>query len=387
MGGKIAMMVARFAIGGCRGLEDLRGLILVSPSPPGPEPMDEKLRKKLIGELGKSALDAETDREHATDFVKSNVGKLALDEAILSRTVEDVLRMNRGAFVAWLTEGSKRDESAQVGSLHLSALVMAGTEEAALNPEAQKRLTLPHLTNATLIPLVGGGHLAPIERPAELVFRITSFVKTVCPDYRFADEQLAPEFQELIASSRTSNETRAVLNQRLAEDDSKAAGILSSDEMLTLRAFANRIFPGCPFDLASCIDDWLARPKHDGWRPDSLPPDLEAWHIGLSSIDAAAVRKYGVPFVALNAALQDRLLHDARDGDLGRGLLDSLSPSDETRHFTALQMRDWFGEVSAQLTSVYIADPRTMHRIGFSGFADEGGFTQIRINEREDFEL
>jgi hypothetical protein len=107
----------------------------------------------------------------------------------------------------------------------------------------------------------------------------------------------------------------------------------------------------------------------------------------LSSIDAAAVRKYGVPFVALNAALQDRLLHDARDGDLGRGLLDSLSPSDETRHLTALQMRDWFGEVSAQLTSVYIADPRTMHRIGFSGFADEGGFTQIRINEREDFEL
>ena len=49
-------------------------------------------------------------------------------------------------------------------------------------------------------------------------------------------------------------------------------------------------------------------------------------------------------------------------------------------------MRIWFEDVRAELAKLYVADPRTMERIGFTGFADDHGFTQIELGQREVFE-
>ena len=44
MGGTVAAVVARRALGGEAGLDDLRGVVLVSASPPGPEPISDTKR-------------------------------------------------------------------------------------------------------------------------------------------------------------------------------------------------------------------------------------------------------------------------------------------------------------------------------------------------------
>ena len=69
------------------------------------------------------------------------------------QTLLNVLRMNRGALVAWMTGGSREDWAARVGELNVPTVVMAGTAEDALNPEAQQTCTLPHYQNATLLEL------------------------------------------------------------------------------------------------------------------------------------------------------------------------------------------------------------------------------------------
>jgi pimeloyl-ACP methyl ester carboxylesterase len=386
MGGKFATIVARAALDGTQGLEDLRGLILFSPSPPGPEPMDESVRGKNIESLGHSTLDAQEDRTRAETFVDTNTGKLPLVDAVRTRAVDDLLRMNRSAFVDWFTTGSREDWADRVGVIPLPALILAGTAESALGPDAQREHTLRHLPQAKLTAMEGAGHLSPLERPAELADRIVEFVKEIGIPLRRPDAELASSTRALIDSSLTSSQTRAVMNQRLADDSLPEPSILTPDELLTLRAAAARIIPGCPFDLAARVHRWLAQPAHDGWRHASLPPDTEAWQRGPRSLDSSSLHKYGVGFSALDVSRQDEILSKARDGKLGKDLLTVLHLGEGSGSFTAAEMSDWFGDLHAELTRIYMADPRTMDRIGFTGFADEGGFTSIRLNEKELFE-
>jgi pimeloyl-ACP methyl ester carboxylesterase len=369
MGGKIAALVARQAEEGREGLNNLAGMVLISPSPADPEPMDESKRTELLATLAKRG-NAADDRAHAEKFIDDNTGKLALAPAVRAQAVEEVLRSSGAAFEAWLTTGSKEDCSQRVGVLTLPALCLAGTEDAALGPEAQRTHTLPHFAHAQLVALEGGGHLAPLERAGEVVERIAMFMEGLGLPVQRNRGLLGATFRALIESNDTAPQTRAVMEARLQEGHSS----LRADQILMLRALCHRVAPGCAFDLASRIDGWLKQGKHDGWRNDRLPPVVEAWRQGLLSLDAAATRAHGVPFVALRGAQQDALLANAQKGELASGSLD------------ATQMQAWFEDVRGEVAKLYIADPRTMERIGFTGFADEQGFTQIRLGELEEFE-
>jgi hypothetical protein len=78
-------------------------------------------------------------------------------------------------------------------------------------------------------------------------------------------------------------------------------------------------------------------------------------------------------------------LLDAQQGKLGRGALGALHLGDSAGAFSAAQMLLWFEDARAELTRLYVSDPRTLDRIGFTGFADDpGGFTQIRLEDQRE---
>ncbi len=392
MGGAVAAVVAHQAEHGLPGLEDLRGLVLVSPSPPGPEPMTGKKRGEMLAQLGERTGDPKEDRKLAANFIDENTGKLPLPEAVRERAIAGVLGMNRTAFRHWLERGSKEDWR-HIGELSVPALVFAGAEDGALGPHTQRELTMPHLNHGELITLEGAGHLAPAERPGELIEYISQFLAgTGTP---LSTPARAPErfFQGLLLSKRVSPKTREVMETRLAgaQDWNHQPTAFTLAEFRTLRALAGRIVPDAGFDLAARVDRQLAEAKGDGWRFAVLPPDVEAWHLGLHSLDLAAQRAHGVSFIALVPDQQDELLQQATAGRLGRGVLGALHLGplhlgDATDAYTALQMKQWFGDVRAEFTRFYVGDPRTMDRIGYTGFADDLGFTQIRLGQAEEFE-
>jgi pimeloyl-ACP methyl ester carboxylesterase len=387
MGGKLAAIVARSAEDRVNALEGLAGLVLVSPSSAGPEPMKESKRKEMLETLGHATPDSAEDSKRAKKFVEDNTGKLPLIGPVLQRAVEDVLRMNRSAFVAWLKSGSKEDWGERVGQLDIPALIMAGTEEEALGPQAQETHTMPHFKNASLVPLQGGGHLGPLERPYEVAEHTVQFLKSIDLTPHLSPRTLGPQCAALIESDVTSPQTRKALEQRLTEPQPLQNSIFSDTELSTLRRLSELIIPNAGFDLSTRLQDLLSSALRDGWRFDSLPEDIEAWRLGLGSLEAASLQKFHVPFIALDSARQNTLLQQAQDGEVGAGLLDKLGLPHHEMKLTAQQMRDWLEDVRGELVKIYVSDPRTMERIGFTGFADEKGFTQIRLNESEAFEV
>jgi pimeloyl-ACP methyl ester carboxylesterase len=388
MGGKVAAVITRSILDNPSTLPAPTGLILVSPSPPGVEPMKDSKRSQMLASLSQSTGDAATDRHHAESFVDDNTGKLALDPTIRTRTADDVLRMSRAAFTAWLTgtdgqeAGSREDWSTRVGTLPIPTLLFAGTEDAALGPDAQREQTLPHFTPVQLIPLEATGHLGPIERPSELSEHILTFAQSLNLTPTPPTQPLTPTFQTLLEGPHTAPQTRAALSARLT-DTTPPPQTFSATELRTLHALIDTVIPNAPPNLTTRLDEALAQPQADGWRFDILPSDAEAWHQGLASLDAAAHRAHGVTFLALTPTLRHALLLEAQKGNLGRGPLGALHLGESAQAFTATQMQHWFEDVRSELTRLYVSDPRTLDRIGFTGFADDPtGFTQIRLEDQ-----
>ena len=388
MGGKVAAVVARRALNGEAGLEGLRGLVLASPSNPGPEPIPAAARAAMLASLGNAAAPGSKEAKNTAAFVDNNTGKLPLPDAVRDRAIQGVLAMNRTAFSAWLEHGSNEDWSAFVGQIPLPALIVAGTEEPSLGPDAQQKLTLPHFPKGELIPLKAAGHLAPLERPGLLIEHITQFLTGIGLTLSTPEAHPGAAFQSLEHSVHTSPKTAEAMSNRLShsQDWNATPKIFSPAEFRTLRALAEAIIPDPGFDLAACIDAQLAENKGDGWRYAILPSDREAWHRGLLSLDHAADQAHGVPFLALFPDAQHALLQQAANGKLGKGLLGTLHLGKGTDAYTALEMQQWFEDVRGEFTRLYVGDPRTMERIGYTGFADDLGFTQIQLGQQEEFE-
>ena len=117
MGAKVALALARRSEDGEPGLDGLTDLILVSGSPPSPEPIPEARRSKMIAWID---ADPETRLREAQAFVSENVGS-PLDPETGARAVADVLQAAPAAWKAWLESGSREDLCRGIGVLRTPA--------------------------------------------------------------------------------------------------------------------------------------------------------------------------------------------------------------------------------------------------------------------------
>lgn len=152
MGGKIALVLAaRRPIG-------LRRLVLLSPSPPTPEPMTDDDRTAALVAFGKPEEAEKTFRK---------ITRQPLPEALRANVVADNLRSTRPAWNAWLDQGSREDISALMPQLVVPCHLLVGAHDLAITPATQRRYTLPHLPSGTPCTVVpDAGHLLPLETPA-----------------------------------------------------------------------------------------------------------------------------------------------------------------------------------------------------------------------------
>ena len=364
MSGKVAMVLARR-------FEDagdfrLRGMVLVAPSPPSPEPIPDEKRTGMIEALG-------TQREGELDRARSYITKNEerdIPAPVVERAAAEVLKMNRAAWLAWLTDGSREDWAGRVGVLNIPVLVVAGELDRSLGPNQQKALTMPHLRHAHLAIVAGCSHLIPMERPEQMTALLEKFTLNLqAAEDRTTDQPVVPaEYLDLIASDRVSPRTREVLETRM-RDPEWTSGFLTREQERTLRAAAARILPQSgthPIDLAGYVIATLASGKGNGWRYAVLPEDLTAYRQGLDQLAAHG-------FADLDAEKQDNCLRE----------LSRLPGSPEAR---------WFEELRGDLTDAYIAHPATLARIGHSGIGVGGahtphkGFVLLGPNQREAWE-
>jgi len=406
MGGKVASVVASRTLAGRGGVFGLGGVVLLAASPPVPEPMAEERRETMIGwvsgdegpSVGGGVGTGTLDEAAAREFVDANVGA-PLDPAVDAAAVADVRRASGEAWQAWLEQGSREDWSAEVGTLDLPALVVAGGADGDLGEAAQRELNGRVYPRAVHLTLPGAGHLLPLERPAEVADAVLAFWRE-----RVATAPTpSPDFAATIASARTTAKTRGILARRaVADDPDYAPVVLSAQQLGTLRLLADRVVPqaGPAIDLAARVDAQLGRGEGDGWRNADLPSDPEAYRLGLDALVGLAEmteQQRDDLVAAIVAGDPDPSL--VAHGDSGGGSshhggsADAGPPrDDEADPFTVEQLTAWFEDVRVDLVRQWLAHPATMEAIGFDGFANGGdglrlqGFRRLAAGEREGWE-
>lgn len=158
MSGKVVLELASRQPAG------LQRLLLLSPSPPVPEPISDTDRQEMIKTHGQQTAAEET-------FAK--ITAKPLSESAKAQIIADNLRTSDVAWTAWLTLGSKENISEHMPSINVPVHILVGTKDKAILPGVQPEMTLPYLPNATLERVDGAGHLLPWETPDEL----TAFIR------------------------------------------------------------------------------------------------------------------------------------------------------------------------------------------------------------------
>jgi pimeloyl-ACP methyl ester carboxylesterase len=157
MGGKVAMLLA------ARHPELVSELLLIAPSPPGPEPMTDEGRARLrAAHADPAALEAQY-RE---------ITRRSLDPQDLAALIQDGERAGVAAWHAWTDAGSLEDlRSALVGTrlapAHpdpLPVRVLYSEDDPAITPQTVQDM-LKLLPQATASAIRGSGHLIPLEDP------------------------------------------------------------------------------------------------------------------------------------------------------------------------------------------------------------------------------
>ncbi len=364
MGGKVTALVASRVLRGEAALFGLAGVVLMAPSPPRPEPMDEERRERMLSWVA----DGPLSDEDAETFVAQNVAE-PLDAEAHAVALDGLRRTSPAAWRAWLETGSTVDATAEVGLLDLPALVLAGEDDADLGAAAQPGLLAAVYPRARFVALPDTGHLIPLERDAEAAEAIARFVDEevrvgpVVPD----------EWARLIAGDRVDDRVRGILARRALPDDrGYAPAALDLAQLTLLREIADLVVPqeGRAIDIAARVDAQLARGEGDGWRNADLPPDPEAYRAGLDTLAGVW---------ATDPADRDRILRAAIEGE-----------STAEGAFDAERMKAWLEDVRNDLVRQWLAHPASMARVGYDGFATGGspmrGYVELRLGRREDWE-
>ncbi|WP_019579818.1 alpha/beta fold hydrolase [Pseudomonas mandelii] len=162
MSGKIAQL---FASGQPSGLQ---GLILVSP-PPSPMSFSPEQRAEMA-----KIYDTRESISWALDNVLT---AKSLTPELYEQVIVDSLRGAAQAKAAWPLGGMVDDITADVLSINVPVLVIAGELDQVDPPATLQRELLPRIAGARMHVLPGTGHLSPLENPDEVAAAIHQFMQ------------------------------------------------------------------------------------------------------------------------------------------------------------------------------------------------------------------
>ncbi len=173
MTGKVAVVLA------ARRPDYLRGLILVAPSPPGPQPMSDEDRDQQRAYTA--------SREQAEAFVDDS-SYHRLPDALREVAIADAQAVNLDAWRAWVDHGSREDWSDRIGLLPYPALLICGDDDQQVpDAQEQQRTTLSHFPNSTVLTLPGAGHLMPYQAPQALAEPMLDFARPIAAELSLGD--------------------------------------------------------------------------------------------------------------------------------------------------------------------------------------------------------
>jgi len=212
-------------------------------------------------------------------------------------------------------------------------------------------------------------------KPAESAARLSRQV----PDRPCRPIVRYPGFDVMSQQDHWDDATRQLILRRV--NDVPPIRYFNPTELRTLSALVERVLPQSDrlpeqrIPIAPWIDQRCYERIADGWRFDNMPPDDEAWRLGLRGIDEVAQLRFGRSFVDLVDEDQDLVLRLIARGD---------PPGATWRALPA--RRFWVFIVLRQICAIYFAHPTSWNEIGFGGPAYPRGYFALNHGYPERWE-
>lgn len=176
--------------------------------------------------------------------------------------------------------------------------------------------------------------------------------RTRYPHYDVLNKWSSPDWDE---------QTREVVRKRL--EDIPRIRFFTEEEDRLLRAISERIVPqpdrneAEKIPIVPWIDEKLHEDKRDGYRYEDMPPQREAWRLGLAGIDEAARALFdGKSFIELDSISKDVVLTRVERGD-PPGVAWQRLPA--ARFFQSV--------LCLTIVKIYYAHPKAWSEIGYNG--------------------
>ncbi|MGB7189291.1 MAG: gluconate 2-dehydrogenase subunit 3 family protein [Acidobacteriaceae bacterium] len=149
-----------------------------------------------------------------------------------------------------------------------------------------------------------------------------------------------------------------------------------------LQAILDRILPQDDRDephtipILPTIDERLYKNELNGFRYEDMPPDREAYHLGLQAIDEMAQQQFQTPFAALPVSRQELLLKSLHDG----------KPAPHHPVWKQMPIHRFWAMLMEDCVTAYYSHPWSWDEIGFGGPAYPRGYMRLENGLPEPWE-
>lgn len=175
--------------------------------------------------------------------------------------------------------------------------------------------------------------------------------------------------------------TRQVVEDRLY--NVPEIRFFTEEELLTITAICDRILPQDDrtperkIPIVPFIDERLHKNQIDGYRFADMPPDRDAYRMGIRAIDETARKIHQQPFVDLDPLKQEFILKSIHDGK-------KLAAHDI---WEKMSIDRFWHLLVGDCVSVYYAHPWAWDEIGFGGPAYPRAYTRLEGGLPEPWEV
>jgi hypothetical protein len=174
--------------------------------------------------------------------------------------------------------------------------------------------------------------------------------------------------------------TRTVVSERI--EKTAPIRFFSPEETAVLGAVIERVMPqddraeARTIPILTVIDERLYRNSLNGFRYEDMPPDREAYKLGIEAIEEMAQSRFSQSFAQLMVHRQELILKSLHDG----------KPDPDHPAWQRMPVHRFWGLLMEDCVTAYYSHPWAWDEIGFGGPAYPRGYMRLENGLPEPWE-
>jgi Gluconate 2-dehydrogenase subunit 3 len=190
-----------------------------------------------------------------------------------------------------------------------------------------------------------------------------------------------PRYSTLVQQDAWDEATRTLVTGRVRAKE--LVRFFSADEVKILQAVIDRLLPqddripGRRIPILPAIDERLYKGKLNGFRYENMPPDQEAYRLGVKAINEMARKRFHAPFNELGVLNQELILQS----------LSEARPNPENAVWKRMPVNRFWAMLQEDCVSAYYSHPWAWDEIGYGGPAYPRGYMRLENGQPEPWEV